>query len=442
MKFPSRGRKSLHLAATLTAIVASAVLLSSCTSTTAAAPAAAKVSAADQASQLAKILGITADDKNGSGLTWDLGAAFPLSGGGATDGKELTNAVELAVKQIKDAGGPDIKITYADNKSGDPAASKQAMRDLIAAGVPAKLSSYADGLGAMLQDTATSKMLSLDGVGGAPIYAEKVPYFYGTRAAPPMDALPGALKYWAKAHPDKKNVGLVGWDLGPFNDQVKAQISKMAVDAGLNFNGLWEMVPATTQDFSQSIAKIKANQPDLLIMGMANQAPAAFTVQAKAAGLTATPLGIEFTTTGVNASKGTWDSDGFIFTMDYFDAANPQNPLAELFVDSYTAKYGAVPGFYGANAYEDTLAFWQIIRGVLKDGGDPDDSTQLLKALEANPAFPSVYGGTSSEPGSLGLNLDTHGIAKRPMGVYQYKAGKVTTMATFNVNGEDLTLSK
>jgi len=394
------------------------------------------------AEQLQKILSITPGASSGQGVTFNLGASYPLSGGGASDGVELTNAVNMAVEQVLAAGGPTIKVTYADNKSGDPAASKDSMRQLIAAGVPAKLSSYSDGLGAMLEDTVKSKMLSLDGVAGAAIFAQGVPYFYGSRASAPLDVLPGALKYWAQVHPDKKKVGLLGWDLGPLNAVIQATVFKMIADAGLEFNGLWETVPITSNDYAASIAKIKANEPDLLIMGMANQAPAVYSVQAKSAGVKATALGIEFTQTAVAASKGVWSQDGFLFSMDYFDATNPVNPLAKTFVDSYKTKYGTLPGFYAANAYEDVLAFWQLIRGAIAKGANPNNSDALLAALEANPTFPSVYGGDSKAPGVLGIDLKTHTVSQRPMGLYLYKGDTVTTLATFGVNGSDFTIIK
>ena len=42
----------------------------------------------------------------------------------------------------------------------------------------------------------------------------------------------------------------------------------------------------------------------------------------------------------MNASKGTYDSDGWTFAYDYFDADNPKSPLAKFFVKEFKKEYG------------------------------------------------------------------------------------------------------
>ena len=64
------------------------------------------------------------------------------------------------------------------------------MCELIAKNIPAKLASYVDDLGAMLPQTAESKMFTLDGGGGTSTFGQGIPFFYGTRAITPNDALP------------------------------------------------------------------------------------------------------------------------------------------------------------------------------------------------------------------------------------------------------------
>jgi ABC-type branched-subunit amino acid transport system substrate-binding protein len=420
--------------------VAATLLLAGCGSgpTTTAADDTATTAAGGE---LAKILKIDPAAKNGKGLTWRLGAALPLSGIGAADGEHTSNAVKLAAAHIKAAGGPGIEVAFADNGSGDAAVSKQSIAELVAKKVPAKVSSYVDGFGAMLEESAKNKILTLDGIGGTAMYAQGVPYFYGTRAITPNDALPGAFEWFKKTSPGKTRVGLVGWDVGgeagqKIKDDVLAKIEK----AGMTFSGVYEMIPAGSTDFSAVLPKVKAGKVDLLLLGLAGQAPGAFQAQAKAAGVTAQELGMEFTQAAVAASKGVFDADGHTFAMDYFDAANPANPLASFFVKEYERVYGEKPDFYAANVYEDTLAMWDLVRRVLTKGGDINDGAQLLAALEANPSFASVYGGDPATVGTLTLDAKTHSVATRPMGVYEYKGGKVTPLATFGVDGEGLTL--
>jgi ABC-type branched-subunit amino acid transport system substrate-binding protein len=427
-----------RLLAPVLAMVTAAATLTACGSGD------AGVSAADaktQAGDLVELLDIKDGTDLGGDVTFKLGAALTLSGPSAANGQSMRNAMELAVEQIKAAGGPTIELSVKDIKGPDPVAAKQAASELAAEGVPAKITSMGDGLGAMLADTDKSKILSLDGVGGAQVFTKGTQYFYGTREVAPSDAAPGALEWFKKAHPEGKTVGLVGVDLGPLNAAIQADMKAKIEAAGLTFNGLWETVSPSSQDYASMIAKVKDNEPDLLWVAFGGAAPGAFAAQAKSAGIKSELLGIEFTQDAVKASKGVLDSDGFKFAMDYFDASEPSNPLAKLFAEAYEKAYGEPADFYAANAYEETLMIWDLIRRVVADGGKPDDSTQLKAALEKEPKFASVYGGDSSTVGTLEIDLKTHGVASRPMGVFEYKDGKVKALATYNVGGQDFRLA-
>jgi ABC-type branched-subunit amino acid transport system substrate-binding protein len=387
---------------------------------------------------LASILKIDPNGKNGKGVDWNMASVLALTGSGSFYGKTMTSGIELAVKHIAAAGGPNIKVKYWDHKSGDAAAGKQAMTEIGAAKYPAKLASYVDDLGVMLDDTAKFKCFTLDGGGGTSEFGKGKPYFWGTRAITPNDTLPGAFQWWKETNPGKLKVGLCGWDVGePSNTQIKTDVLAKIKAAGLEFNGLYELVPVGNQDFSAVFPRLKANEPDLLLLGLYGQDPGSFANQAVTAGLKAFGLGFEFTPDGVNASKGTYDKVGWTFTYDYFDAANPISPLAKFFVEEYKKDNGGdLPDFYAANFYENTLVMWEVIRRVLAKGGDINDGDQLDKALQENLTVVSVYAGDASTVGTYTLDPKTHSVSKRGMGVFQFKGGKVTPLAFFGINAE------
>lgn len=392
--------------------------------------------AGDAGAQLAAMLKI--DEKTaGKGLEFPMGAVLALTGPGSFYGKTMSRGVDLAVKHIAAAGGPNVKVTYWDHKSGDAPAGKQAMTEIIAKKIPAKLASYVDDLGAMLEDTAKGKVFTLDGGGGTSIFGQKQPYFWGTRGITPNDPMPGLFKWWAEANPGKKKVGLVGWDIGePNNGIIKTDILAKITAGGMEHNGLYELVPVGGQDFSAVLPKIKANEPDLLLVSVYGQDPGSFANQAATAGLKAKVVGFEFTPDGVNASKGTYDKEGWTFAYDYFDAGNPVSPLAKLFVSEFKAEYGEDPDFYAANFYENTLVMWEVVRRVIAKGGDIMDGDQLDKALQENLTVVSVYGGDTSTVGTYTLDPVTHSVKKRDMGVFEFKGGKVTPLAFFGIDGE------
>ena len=205
------------------------------------------------------------------------------------------------------------------------------MTELVSKGVQAKFASYVDDLGAMLAATAENKMFTLDGGGGTSIFGQGQPYFWGTRAITPNDPMPGLFQWFKETYPDKKTVGLVGWDIGePNNGIIREDILAKIAASGLEFNDLYELVPVGGQDFSQVLPKIKANEPDLLMVSIYGQDPGSFADQAATAGLTAVRIGFEFTPDGVNASKGSYDSNGYTFAYDYFNPKEPAEPAGQV----------------------------------------------------------------------------------------------------------------
>lgn len=406
------------------------------TATTAGGTATSAAPAGDVGSQLAAMLKIDAATA-AKGEDFPMASVLALTGPGSFYGKTMSRGIDLAVKHIAAAGGPNIKVKYWDHKSGDAAAGKTAITEIVAGKYPAKLASYVDDLGAMLEDTAKNKIFTLDGGGGTSIFGQGIPYFWGTRAITPNDVIVGQLLWFKENYAGKKNVGLVGWDIGePNNGKIKVDILKKIADAGLTHNGLYELTPVGSQDYSAVFPKIKANQPDIILLGLYGQDIGSFINQAETAGLTAVLMGEEFTPDGVNASKGTFEK-GYTFGYDYFDPNTPKSPLAKLFVDEFKKAYGGdSPDFYAANFYENTLVMWEMIRRVKKKGGSILSGDDLNNALMDDLTFVSVYGGDDKTVGTSTLDKTTHSVLKRDMGVFQYKDGKVTPLAFYGIGGD------
>jgi branched-chain amino acid transport system substrate-binding protein len=408
------------------------------TETTSAGASSGSGAAAGGSTDLATLLQIDPASA-GTGKTIDLGAVLALTGTGSFYGKTMSRGLDLAAKHIQELGGPTFKYTYLDHKSGDPAAGVQAMAELVSKGIKAKFASYGDDITAMLSSTAENKVFTFDGGGGTGITAQGKPYFWGTRAITPNDPMPGLFKWAKEAHPDAKTVGVVQWDLGADNNAgTKKDVLAKIQAGGLQFNNLYELVPIGNQDFSQVLPKVKANEPDILLLVIYGQDPGSFTNQAGTAGLKAIRIGFEYTPDGLKASKGTYDSDGWTFAYDYFDAGNPKNPLAKKFVEDFKKVNGEEPDFYAANYYENAFDMWELMRRVWKDDPNAEiNGDSLEQALESNLTLPSVYGGDDTHLGTFTLDPTTHSVIKREMGVFEYKGGKVTPKAFFNIGGAD-----
>lgn len=75
------------------------------------------------------------------------------------------------------------------------------------------------------------------------------------------------------------------------------------------------------------------------------------------------------------------DANGIVsaayFTPAFDDAANRE------FVKKFTAKYGAVPGYYATGGYIAALMLKAAMEDLKATGGSPTDKNQLMKALKA-----------------------------------------------------------
>ena len=175
--------------------------------------------------ELQSLLGIDAKHA-GKGLTIDCGMVFPLTGFGAIYGSHMMDLPHLAIKHIQQLGGPTINLKVLDNKSGDPDAGVEAVRELGEAHVGMELASYSGDLGAMVPGIRKYKILSLDGTGGTELAVDK-PYFWGTIAKTPSDAFPGLALYLQKKMPNVKKAAFCGWDLGPLTNVVVGRCKKV-----------------------------------------------------------------------------------------------------------------------------------------------------------------------------------------------------------------------
>jgi len=386
-------------------------------------------------SDVTKILGIAAANA-ARGLDFQLGAVLALSGSGSYYGGTMSNGIDLAVAQIKAAGGPNFRVVYKDHKSGDAQAGVTAVRELGIAGVKACLASYVDDLGAMLPGTAQYKMLTLDGGGGTAIFGQAQPYFWGTRAITPDDTYAGVLEYVKQVLPKVKSVATVGWDLGPLNDPEIASLKKALAAAGMEFV-TFEPVPVGSTDYSTTISRLRSLKFDLLFLSVYGLDPGYFMKQYVTSQINKPMVGFEFTADAAKVAGPAYDT--YHFAYDYFDPTRPTNPFAKLFVDSFHKQTGKLPDFYAANFYENTFAVWDLIQRVVARGGDPSDGSRLQDELMANPTFKSVYGGDASTVGTYTLDLKSHSVSRRPMGLFSHKGSRISLLASFGIGASDFT---
>jgi branched-chain amino acid transport system substrate-binding protein len=183
-------------------------------------------------------------------------------------------------------------------------------------------------------------------------------------------------------------------------------------------------------DYSATISRLKTAKPDAAFLFGTGVDPGYFMKQYVAAGLQAPVIGAEYISDAAKVAGPAFDN--YMFATDWYDADNATNDWSKLFLDSYVKEFGLQPEINAANYYEDTFAVWDLIRRVLAKGGNVNGGEELQKALEADPSFKSIYGGSGAELGLIELDAATHKPKTRPLGVYKSNGGKPKQVAAFD----------
>ena len=329
----------------------------------------------DVGATLAKLLEIDAAT-SGAGMEFKMGNVLALTGTGSFYGKTMSRGTRPRRQAHRGGRRPEdqrhLPRPQVGRRRRRQGGHHRARRPK---NVPAKFASYVDDLGAMLDGTAQYKIFTLDGGGGTSIFGQGKPYFWGTRAITPNDPLPGLFKYTKETCPTPRPSGLIGWDIGePNNSNIKADVLKKIAAGGYTHNGLYELRARRHPGLlARCFPKIKANEPDILLCRRLRPGPRLV----RQPGGHRRPegdqvIGFEFTPDGVNASKGTYDKDGYDVRLRLLRRQQPEEPVREALraTSSRRSTAGDLPDFYAANFYENTFVLWEVIRRVLQGGGD------------------------------------------------------------------------
>jgi branched-chain amino acid transport system substrate-binding protein len=373
---------------------------------------------AQEAKELNSIFG-AGGKAAGAGVTIPAGMLLAMTGQGSFFGKVMSSGAKLAAAQIKAAGGIDYQISIADHKSGSVPAALSGVRQLLTQdSIKILQTSYGAPSEAIVPLIAQNKLLSFNGGGSSPGQVGK-PFLWQTRMIFGDDPCPGGLAWIVKTNPNAKRLAIIGTQengvagaktIGP---QVWTQLTGGTVVAN-------EQHDVGATDFSSIIARVKSTNPDAILTFSFGNDVGYLVKQLREANVKVPIMGIEFTAQAAQVAGQTYDS--YNFATDFYDPKNP-NPWNKIFVAGHKKMFGVDPEYYGANYYEQVFFVWELVRRVLAAGGDPTDTSALEAALEKNPRFKSLYGGTASAPGEVELNPSDHTISK-PMGVFKVVGGQ------------------
>jgi len=381
---------------------------------------------------------------SGAGMKFPFAAGLLLSTSQAPYGQASLKGINLAVKHIAAAGGPDFSFSVKDLAASSTAGGTS-MTTWGQQGIPYCIGCGFFDEGNLVKGAMQYKVFTTDPGGGALPVFQGLPYIWGTRAITPLDSYGGVMKYLAAKAPHGTKIATAGADLGPlagqFVDVLQQAMHEHFPGSELVAQVYTEVGAGGTYDFGPGMSKLARVNPDVIMPFTWGTDPASFMKSYFTTSLTAKVIGPDYFATSAPLAGNA--ILGYHFAYDYFNPVDPGNPWGKMFAQAYEAEYAEIPNYYPANYYENTFFLWQLVSRVLAKGGNPHEAAQLQSALEEEPTLMSLYG-TGNATGSISFGAKSHTPTSRPMGLFEVTSTSTTALpkqlASFNIGGGDFAI--
>ncbi len=335
-----------------------------------------------------------------------IGGLAPLSApGSVTGGEAMRDAMMLAERDVNAAGGVlgcDLKVVITDTE-GLPEKATAMMEKLITQeGVVGVAGGYHSSVGVASKDVANARGIPVvfAETWNDTITGDKQKYIF--RIAPLSSWASGVIWQFAAQAPDVKKVTIV-----TENTDYGIPAAKEC-EQGLGGRGIESVtfgVDIGTQDFAGIVERVKAENPDYVIVLLTGEAGYNFTQQAADAGIG--PMDIKFHANQAGLeSKAWWENvpDGNMAFMARIGIPESMyNARAKKFANDYKAKTGKTGvESYALEAYDSV----GVLAQAINDAGSTDGDA-IVKALE-NVSYDGVLGriyfpyGTQKDPSADG----------------------------------------
>lgn len=313
----------------------------------------------------------------GSGDEIVIGGLAPLTGSVAQYGVAVDNAVKMAVDDINDKGGllgKRIKYISYDEK-GDPTEATNAYtrlvdQDKIVALIGDVTSAPCE---AVAQQAARDKlpMITPSGTSEAiTTYGENV--FRACFIDPYQGQL---MASYASKKLNAKTAAILFDNGDPYSSGIADAFEAAAKALGMTITNK-EGYASKSTDFNSQLTKIKAGNPDVLLLPVYYNDVVLIAKQAKDQGLTATLLGADGWD-GVAAQLDAASADvvkNAYFCSQY--SASSSVPALQNFLKTYKEKYNEEPNMFAVLGYDAM----QIMAAAIEKAGTTN-SAAVIKAL-------------------------------------------------------------
>ncbi|HHC24465.1 MAG TPA: amino acid ABC transporter substrate-binding protein [Desulfobacterales bacterium] len=344
-----------------------------------------------------------------------IGALFPMTGPQAYYGRVMSRGALIGIDHINAAGGVEgykFKLVITDFKNVDVGLALTGVQKMsVIDRIPCVLSSFSTITLGIQPVCATGRILMINGGAYSPKLSNK-PYLYSTKLSQ-NQMVPPMLKYFWEMNVRRLGIIHIADPAGaiPAETLVRPIWTKMG---GL-IVATEPHLPGLT-DYTPYLTRIMAGKPDAIYDISTGQDQAFIIRQAREMGMDI-PVTVPDWNTDWNAIAGKTSENVYI-PGDYFNRES-SDPSARRFVEDYEAKWKESPDLFAANYYDAVYnIFPELIKRVLKDGGNPLSGADLEKAIWTDPSFQTIYGGK--------MRFNRDGSSNKPMVIFKITDGKKT----------------
>ena len=353
-----------------------------------------------------------------------IGAFFPMTGPIAHYGRIFSRGALTAIDHINSEGGIEgnkFKLVITDHKNIEANLAVTGVRKMISIDkIPIVLCAQSVTTLAVQPICAKANVVMLNGGAYSPKLVN-LPYLHTIRLSQGQ-LVPGMLSAYWKMGIRRLAVVYMSDPSGviPAEEITKPMWTKW----GGAIAGMEPHQPGVT-NFSAYLARIKAGKPDAIIAFTTGDDMAYLIKGAREMGLNC-PIAIPDWGPDFQTITGNTSDNVFVFS-DSFNR-NSANPMTQRFVKDHEAKWGEQTEFFSANYYDAVYNITaELVRRVVKKGGDPMNGAALEEAIWMNPTFKTVYDGD--------LILKKDGTVDKPMVIFKITNGKMNAFES--ITGKD-----
>lgn len=325
---------------------------------------------------------------NGSGGNEPIkvGAILSLSGGGSVFGAAEKRALQLAVKTVNasgGAGGHQIQLAVQDDKS-EPSEALTVARSLITDQHVSALIGASSGSSTLaFMPVATSSKVPVLAPNSTVSVTTQFPD-YAYRTTPVDTAIVTATMQYLKQH-SLTHASLLT-ESAAFGAQAGDALQKAAPKYGVDIVDREQYDPTTT-DLKPELTKIRAKNPDIIIVWGTGPAPSIAFKNMRELGMSSTarlaPLGVA-TESNIKLANGAMDG---VLIPGVIDSQNPDTPAKRNFVKTFKGAFGSLPTTLDAIAWDPA---YLLAEAVKKAGGT--DPAAIKKGLDGICNFQGAVG--------------------------------------------------